>query len=262
MKRLLLALALLSAFVPALAQNVNGKTAPFFQQPFPQWYGRWYEFQDPMEYTVTTNWAITTTGSTPTAVVTAAKSGSMVLTCTSSANDKVSITEKLANCKPAAGDSFGFQVRFTTDANVATGNMWFGMNDSSSNANVLTNTTGYVANGVGIRATGTTLELWTGRSASATADMTTYSLGTIANSTTYTYTVLVRCDPSTTGAGDIKVWRTTKGSNALGNQLILSRKATVDIPVTSSMYSSLGILAVSTASNVVTVDAYGWGANR
>ncbi len=263
MKRLLTLLALAFCLVPiANAQTMNGNRPPWTQATMPNWFGAWYEWINPMEYTVTTNWSITTTGSTPTAVVTAAKGGSMVLTCTSSANDKVSIVEKTANCKPAAGDTFGFTTEFVTGASVATCNFNQGLVSSSSNANALTVTTGYIADGVALVGVAGTLYLWTAKTATTTATMTTYNLGTLANSTTYRYTVLVRCSPSTSGAGDIKVYRTTVGSNSLGTTLVLSTKASTDIPDGVSLYGALGILAISTDSNVITNNAFGWGCNR
>lgn len=260
--RNILALALLTASSLGFGQNINGNTPPFFRVPPPNWFGRWYEWQDPMEYTVTTNWAITTTGSTPTAVVTAAKGGTMVLTCSSSANDKVSITEKLANCKPAKGDSFGFSTEFTTDAAVTTENFNVGLVSSSSNANALTVATGYIADGVCLHSEAGVLQLWTAKGATTTATMTVYSLGSVANSTTYRYTVIVRCSPSTSEYGDIKVYRQSTGSNAAGATLVLSTHATTDVPDAVSLYGTLGILAVSTGSNAITNQYFSWACNR
>lgn len=261
MKRLLL-LATIGLSVLAPAQLIPSDHSPFVQNRMPNWFGAWYEWINPMDYTVTTNWAITTTGTTPTAVVTAAKGGSMVLTCSSSANDKVSITEKIATCKPAAGDSFGFTTEFTTGVSVATCNFNQGFVSSSSNANALTVTTGYIADGVCLVGVAGELYLWTSKAQTTTAGMTTYDLGPLANSTTYRYTVLVKCSPSTIGAGDVKVYRTTTGSTGLGASLVLSRHQTSNIPNGVSMYGNIGILAISTDSNVLTNLAFGWAATR
>lgn len=262
LKNLLVALALTAGAV-ASAQNVNGNTMPFFKVPPPNWFGRFNDWIDQNEYTVTTNWVFTITGTTPTAVVTAAKGGSLVLTLSGTINDKGSLTEKTSACRPAAGDSWGFTTRFTTDAKVANETWFQGFQDSSTNANSLTTTTGYIASGVGLYCTAGTLSLWTCKSGSATADMTTYSLGTIANSTSYTYTVICRCDPGTSGAGTVKVYRTaSSGAGSLGNQLILSKSQTVDIPNGVALYETFGMLALSTDSPVITSDFIGWAANR
>lgn len=266
MKKLTLLLALAVAMVPlgASAQNINGNTPPFFNVPPPNWFGNFYDFLSINDYIPTggTNvtWTQAVTGTTPTATVTAAKGGSLVLAISSSANDKLTAIEPRLNCKPAAGDSFGFQAAFTTDAKVANENIWLGIADAMTNP--LTTTTGYVANGVGLRITAGTLELWTGKSATQTSDMTTYSLGTVSNSTSYKYTVIVRCDKNTAGAGVIKVWRQNTGANGLGMSLIKTVKATVDIPDGVPMGCSFGMLARSTDSPGLTLDYIGWAANR
>lgn len=264
MKRSITLTIALLALLPSVAfgQSVKGNTPPFAKNPGPNWWGRFFDFQEPPDYNTSSgNWTQAVTGTTPTATLTAAKAGSLVLAISSSANDKLTAIESKLNIIPAAGDSLVFNVSFTTDTKVATENIWAGITDAITNC--VTTTTGYVANGIGLQSSAGALQLWVAKGAGSRAAMTTVSLLTLANSTHYKFTIAVLFDKTTSGAGRVIVWQNNSNSSGTGgNQKLVDRTLSSNVPNGASMGCSFALLATSTNSPGLTLDYIGYAADR
>ena len=253
-----------------MAKN-KGLHAPWARDhTAPLYYGYWTDFLDPrdfLRYTQTMGtgsspalWTVTVTGTTPTAVVTAAKGGTFVLTMSGSQDDKFIAVEAQLNVNPAKGDSLVFHVGFTTGTNIATTNAVYGIADVVTNA--CTRTTGYIASGVVLSVVAGVLKLWTGNVATATADMTQTTLETLVASTTYRYTVEVYFDPTTQGAGTVTVWKTDANGNATRVTTLQTAGGVGGLPQGVAMGQIWGVLATSTTSPVFTYDYWGYQASR
>lgn len=250
--------------------RTQGIRAPWPGTTNPLYYGSWTDFTDPrdfLRYTQTMGtgtspaiWTVTVTGTTPTAVVTAAKGGTFVLTMSSSANDKFIAVEAQLNVKPDKGDSLVFDVGFTTGTAIAGTNAVYGIADVVTNA--LTATTGYIASGVVLAVVAGTLKLWTGNVATATADMTVTTLEVLAASTAYRYSVEVWFDPTTQGAGQVNVYKTDANGNRLRVKSVQYTGGVSGLPQGVSMGQIWGVLATSTTSPVFTYDYWGYSASR
>ncbi len=254
----------LFALLPSLVfgQSVKGNTPPFARNPGPTWFGRFFDFQEGPDYVTSSgNWTQAVTGTTPTATITASKSGSLVLAISSGANDKLTAIESKLNIIPGSGDSLIFNVAFTTDTKTATENIWLGITDAITNC--VTTTTGYIANGIGLQSSAGSLQLWVAKGAAARANMTTVSLLTLSSSTTYKFTIAVLFDKTTSGAGRVIVWQdTSNASGTGGNQKLVDRTLSSNVPNGVSMGCSFAELATSINSPGLTIDYIGYAADR